>query len=316
MSKILKGKFPTAPKDSMLLVTYDVKISGSNVSTATLWKNNGTAWTHYNNSSVYVMQKADYTTMNIKYDNFSGTQADTYLPAFLKNKYPYATKNKKVGIAYKFFNSGKTTVKADEYVYDGTNWAKTSSISTEKRTDQFVKHNGKWMYNPSVTINLPPIRNDAVIMAYYQAAVDWVWENIDQPAGCTAKGQGYVTSFGNNDYYGGMSAFFNNVDMRPDKAREQVAKSTIDAIKNAYPASMTDEQVEAKMTENLIAELNGMLQKKHPEAAPVEGIDVIYTINIPIFKGTPVEQNTHTIQYKVVGQGKFEYVDGSLKPIK
>ena len=44
MSKILKGKFPTAPKDSMLLVTYDVKISGSNVSTATLWKNNGTAW--------------------------------------------------------------------------------------------------------------------------------------------------------------------------------------------------------------------------------------------------------------------------------
>ena len=316
MSKILKGKFPTAPKDSMLLVTYDVKISGSNVSTATLWKNNGTAWTHYNNSSVYVMQKADYTTMNIKYDNFSGTQADTYLPAFLKNKYPYATKNKKVGIAYKFFNSGKTTVRADEYAYDGTNWAKTSNISTEKRTDQFVKHNGKWMYNPSVTINLPPIRNDAVIMAYYQAAVDWVWENIDKPAGCTTKGQGYVTSFGNNDYYGGMSAFFNNVDMRPDKARDQVKNSTIDAIKNAYPASMTDEQVEAKMTENLIAELNGMLQKKHPEAAPVEGIDVIYTINIPIFKGTPVEQNTHTIQYKVVGQGKFEYVDGSLKPIK
>ena len=172
------------------------------------------------------------------------------------------------------------------------------------------------MYNPSVTINLPPIRNDAVIMAYYQAAVDWVWENIDKPAGCTAKGQGYVTSFGNNDYYGGMSAFYNNVDMRPSEARKQVAKSTIDAIKNAYPASMTDEQVEAKMTENLIIELNGMLQKKHPEAAPVEGIDVIYTINIPIFKGTPVEQNTHTIQYKVVGQGKFEYVDGSLKPIK
>ncbi len=315
MSKILKGRLPAAIQDTIIHTTYNFRVGTTTEIRANLFKYSGSDWVEYKNSLVYVMQKNDYTPMGLRYDNFSGTQADSYLPVFLKNKYPYAAADQKVCVVYKYYvSSSNTYIKADEYTYDGTSWAKSTAITTI--TNQFVKTGNKWVFNPSVTINLSPIRNDAAIQAYYQAAVDWVWENIDQPAGCTAKGQGYVTSYGNNDYYGGMSAYYNNVDMRAEKAREQTSKSTIEAIKNAYPAEWTTQQVEDQMAKNLIAELNGMLQKKHPEAVPVEGVEVIYTINMPIYKGTPVTTNTHTIKYKVVGQGKFEYVEGSFLPIE
>ena len=107
-----------------------------------------------------------------------------------------------------------------------------------------------------------------------------------------------------------MTARYNNVDLNVTKAREQTAASTIEAIKKAYPASMTDEQVEAKMKQQLIAELNGMLQKMHPDAVPVEGIDVIFTVKLPFYR-----KNSHSIQYKVTAKGKFEYVEGSLKDL-
>lgn len=314
MSKILKGRLPDAKQDTIIHTTYNFRVGTTNEMRANLFKYNGTKWTEYKNRLVYVMQKNDYVPMGIKYDNFSGTQADSYLPIFLKDKFAYAAADQKVCVVYKFYvSSSNTYIKAEEYTYDGSSWAKSTAITTV--TSQFVKTNNKWVYNPSVTINLSPIRNDANIKAYYQAAVDWVWENIDQPAGCTAKGQGYVTSYGNNDYYGGMSAYYNNIDMRVEKAREQTSKSTIEAIKNAYK-DMSNDEVTKQMTKNLIKELNGMLEKKHPEAVPVDGVEVIYTINMPIYQGTPITTNTHTIQYKVVSQGKFEYVEGSFLPIK
>ena len=177
MSKILKGKFPTATPDSMILVTYDLKVSGATVTTTALWRLVAAQWSEYANASVYIMQKADYTSMSLKYDNFSGTQADSYLPVFLKSKYPYMAADKKLGIVYKHFNSGKTTIKVDEYVYDGLVWTKVPNAVEETHTDQFVKLNGKWVYNPSVALDLSG--QSAEVQAYYQAAVDWVWENID-----------------------------------------------------------------------------------------------------------------------------------------
>ncbi len=315
MSKILKGRLPAATQDTIIHTTYNFRVGTTTEIRANLFKYSGSDWVEYKNSLVYVMQKNDYTPMGIRYDNFSGTQADSYLPVFLKNKYPYAAADQKVCVVYKYYvSSSNTYIKADEYTYDGTSWAKSTAITTV--TSQFVKTSNKWVFNPSVTINLSPIRNDAAIKAYYQAAVDWVWENIDQPAGCTAKGQGYVTSYGNNDYYGGMSAYYNNVDMRPSKAREHVANSPIEAIKNAYPSSMTDEEVVAKMTANLIKSLNGMLEKMHPEAEPVDGIEVTYTINMPFYQGNEITKNTHTVKFKVIAAGKFEYVEGSLQPIE
>lgn len=315
MGKILNGRVAGAENGTMVLVTYNM--TDAKVLTSAIWKYNGTAWSEFKDNAVYLMQKEDYTAMGINYDNFSGSQADANLPTFLKQKFPYASADTKKTIVYKFYASGNTTVRADEYIYNGSEWQKNKGTKIVVKTDQFVKNNGVWVYNPSVTINLPAERNNPAIMAYYQAATDWVWENIDQPAGVTVKGNGYVTSYGNNDYYGGTSAYYNNVDHRPDKAREQVAKSNIEAIRTAYD-NMTDEQLMNKLRENLVRSFGGMLEKMHPEAEPVEGIEVIYTINYVVYSpnaaGAFVNSNW-TVAYKVTGKGKFEYIADSQKEI-
>jgi hypothetical protein len=160
----------------------------------------GSSWTLYNDATI--LNPADYSRMGISYFS-SAIKPENYLPQYLSLTHPYAQDGKKAGVVYYYNNTN--TLNANEYTYTLGSWVKT--VSSTPVTDQFVRANGKWFYNPSVVINLSPIRNNADIMAYYQAATDWVWENIDQAElSITTKGQGYVTSFGNNEYYTGCSA--------------------------------------------------------------------------------------------------------------
>jgi len=54
------------------------------------------------------------------------------------------------------------------------------------------------------------------------------------------------------------------------------------------------------------------LEVLYADAAPADnGVDVIYTINFGIYDGSST--TTYTIQYKVIGKGKFEYVEDSLQ---
>lgn len=271
-----------------------------------LYAFNGSTWAPYTAKTVLTLQKSDFASMGSNYDNFSASMsADHYLPIFLAGKYPYASEGTTVIVAYKYFANSETSVAADEYVFQSGSWVKNTAM--EVVTDQFVKNNGVWVYDPSVVIALSPIRNDATIMAYYQAAVDWVWENVDVPAGCTNKGEGYVTSYGNNDYYSGCSAYYNNVDIRPAKAREQIA--------SAYEG-MTDEEVTALMEQRLIEVMGHALEALHPDAAPIDGMDVTFTIKVPIYRGTNVTECTHQMIFKVVGPGQFEYVPDSFQPLQ
>ena len=51
--------------------------------------------------------------------------------------------------------------------------------------------------------------------------------------------------------------------------------------------------------------LPGALATLHPEAAPIDGLDVLYTINFAVYTGSTSE---YTVVYKVVGKGQFEFV--------
>ncbi|MGN1246334.1 MAG: hypothetical protein ACI4UN_06840, partial [Muribaculaceae bacterium] len=246
-------------------------------------------------SSVTLLQSSDYEAMGQKYYNLS--DPNFYLPIYLKGAFPYAMADDVKLVGYKLYASGKTSLACDKYVFDGTNWIKDNGVTTE--TAQFVKTGGKWMYDPNVTITLPAGKGQELSTLYFQACTDWVWENIDQAKlGVSTKGQGYVTSYGNNEYYCGTSAYQGNVDLRPAKAKEQ------------YPAGyegLTDDQILDLMKTRFATEvMPGALSALHPEAAPIEGLDVIYTINFAIYTGSSA---THTIRYKVVAPGKFEFID-------
>lgn len=253
----------------------------------------GSKWKQ--STGIAVLQSEDYEEMGQKYYNL--TEPDFYLPIYLKTNFPYAKADDIQLVGYKLYSGGKTSLACDKYVFDGTQWNKDNGVVVE--TAQFVKTGGKWMYDPNVTITLPAGKGQELSTLYFQACTDWVWENVDKAKlGVSEKGKGYVTSYGNNEYYCGTSAYQGNVDLRPAKAKEQ------------YPAGyegMTDDQILDLMKTRFATEvMPGALAAIHPDAAPIEGLDVIYTINFGTYTGS---NGTETIRYKVVGQGKFEFID-------
>lgn len=193
-----------------------------------------------------------------------------------------------------------TTYQLDNVVVSN----KTFAEGTNK--DQFVRVNDKWNFDPSTTLLLYPTKN-ATTVAYFQAGIDWVSAHIDSKLG-VEKGKGYVTSSGNNEYYSGLSTRYGNVDIRAAKAREQYAKGF---------EGMDDAAVQALLEQHLQETLAGALATLHPEAVPVTGIEVIYTLRIGVYTGTQLaaDQLTHEIKFKVVGKGQFEYVKDSYKKL-
>jgi hypothetical protein len=260
-----------------------------------LYTFNGTAWEPY--SSAVILNGSDYSAMGIS--NFSSSnKTEDYLPNYLSVHFPYALEEDVQTVAY--FYGSRTDLSAEDYVFSNGAWTKADR--KEVVTDQFVKTNGSWIWNPSMVINLGPVRNDPVIMSYYQAAADWVWENIDQAElGATEKGDGYVSSYGNNEYYAGTSAYYNNIDMRAQAARNQ------------YPAGyegLADDEVVALMMERLGVVMGEVLSVLHSDVQPIEGVDGTITVKVAIYLGTNVSDVTHSIVYKVVGPGEFELVSG------
>lgn len=244
-----------------------------------------------------VLNPDDYTAMGQQYQNL--TNPNALLPIFLRNKLPYAQADQAQNVMYLYYDSTSksTFYMADRYVYNGTDWVLDNGIVTE--TNQFVKTGGQWMYDPCVTITLPAGRGQELSTLYYQTCVDWVYTNICQPLGDTSikSGKFYISSYGNNEYYSGTSAYQGNLDLRGDKAREQ------------YPAGyegLTDQQIVDLMKQRFMNEvMPGALSILHPDAKPVDGIDVLYTINFAVYNGSTTN---HTAVFRVIAPGKFEPV--------
>lgn len=256
---------------------------------------NGTRWSKPNNVTALSAAQCNEITGKT-YGNLTKAQADYALPIFLKQTFPYAQAGNQQFIVFNC-NDVKTYV-GRQYIFDGAEWAENDGI--EETTLQFVRQGGSWKADPSVVLVLPSGKGQELSATYYQACTDWVYENIDVPLGSTSitSGFGYVTSFGNNEYYSGTSAYQNNVDLRADKAAAQ------------YPegyAGMSDAEIVALMKKRFETEvMPGVLAKLHPEAAPMEGVQVTYTITFGTYDGS---NHTETIRFEVTAPGTFTFLD-------
>ena len=256
---------------------------------------NGTRWSKPNNVTALSAAQCNEITGKT-YGNLTKAQADYALPIFLKQTFPYAQAGNQQFIVFNC-NDVKAYV-GRQYIFDGAEWAENDGI--EETTLQFVRQGGSWKADPSVVLVLPSGKGQELSATYYQACTDWVYENIDVPLGSTSitSGFGYVTSFGNNEYYSGTSAYQNNVDLRADKAAAQ------------YPegyAGMSDAEIVALMKKRFETEvMPGVLAKLHPEAAPMEGVQVTYTITFGTYDGS---NHTETIRFEVTAPGKFTFLD-------
>lgn len=250
-----------------------------------IYKFDGSEWTAA--PSTVILSHADYQAMGQRYDNLSGTVPADYLPIMLKNRYPYAATDDAMFVAYFYYDGSSTVTRCDQYIYNGTEWKLNDGIITE--TGQFVKNGGKWNYDPSVTITLPAGRGIEISTLYFQTCVDWVRDNVPD-------GAAYVSSYGNNEYYCGTSAYQGNVDLRPSAAKTQYS---------GYD-SMTDDEVVALEKERFEKEVfPAALAILHPDAVPVDGIQVLYTINFSYYTGTT---QAATIVYEVTAPATFTFV--------
>ena len=132
----------------------------------------------------------------------------------------------------------------------GPTGSTASSNGVTTVTSQFVLRDGKWQLDPSVTLTLPAGRNQPASQAFFQPCVDWVLDNVPD-------GAKYVTSYGNNDYYTGASAYQGNFDFRASSAKTQCP--------DVY-GSMSDEEVVRTEQMHFEREVGpGVLAQLYPE---------------------------------------------------
>lgn len=251
------------------------------------YKFDGSAWAV---QDVTMIQPADFASMGLTYGNFSGTQAAEYLPKFLALTYPYAQEDDEMYIGYKYFANKETTNACALWAFDGTKWYdKVATNGVQEVTNQFVKRDGKWELDPSITITLPTGKGQAYSASFYQACVDWVKDNVPD-------GDKYITSYGNNDYYTGASAYQNNIDLRPGSARLQYAA--------AYEG-MTDEEVVATMKKRFEDQVApAVLHEWYPDMAPMGDFHPTVTIHFFIYDGAT---KAETIVFECESKGEFKF---------
>lgn len=219
----------------------------------------------------------------------AGQSFGTFKQAINANLSKYA--GQQVQLALRYDGNGKTgattTVQLDSIVVGN------QKVNTDPGKDQFVMTDNKWVYNPSTTVTLAG-RGDATTQAFYQGIVDWVKAN---------KGAQYIEARGNAEGYSGISAYYNNVDFRA-----ATAKNIVTSL-----ADKSDAEVTAALMKNIYETLGVGLQQNYPDAVPVDGIEVIYTVRFIVYDGAT---KNYEVQYKVTAKGTFVPVEGSLKQVQ
>lgn len=251
----------------------------------------GTSWLSMN--GVEVLQPADYKAMGQTYPNLSGSLPSQLLPIYLKNSHPYAEAGDEIVVAYNYYNGSGSSYQAAQYIFNGSEWA----LNAGETTSQFVKRNGFWVFDPSVVITLPESRTEPSL-TYYTAAVNWVFNNISKPMGGVSLKEGpYMDAkYGNSEFYSGTSFYYCNVDIRGANA-----KSKFPELYEEY----TDDEVTALMQKRFCLEtMPAVLAQLNPDAVPVDGMEVTYTVNFTAYTGA---RSVETVVYTVTGKGQFQY---------
>ncbi len=256
---------------------------------------NGSRWSKPNDVTALSADQCNAISGKT-FNNLTTAQADFGLPIFLAQTFPYAQDGEQEFVVFNNYEAGGYV--ARQYIYTEGVWAENDGI--EQTTLQFVRNGGQWKADPGVVIVLPSGRNQDFSATYYQACTDWVYENIDVPLGSTSitSGFGYVTSYGNNEYYSGTSAYQNNVDLRGDKAIAQYPEG--------YSGMSEGEVVELMKRRFETEVMPAALAKLHPEAVPMDGVQVTYTITFGTYDGA---NKTETIRFEVTAPGTFTFLD-------
>ncbi len=306
---------PTAINGVALAPALQSKAVANVASQATyeVYKYNGTKWAPAAN--VVVVQQADYDAMGVK--DLNATTAAANLPKFMAAKFPYATTGTQKYVVYKYYDSAsKTTIAqhCDRMTFDGTAWVMDTQ---DTKMAQFVKSNGKWVYDPTVYLNFPADYKDEPSLAFYTACVMWVWNNVNMKIeGITDQTladwpqTGKVATIGwcwgngkpTQEGYGGASAYYCNYDNRVTTLKSYLGED----FYNTYYGGYNDDEVLALTQKRFCEEVaKGAMETLYPDAMPGTSVDQYYQITLVQYSP---KQNVD-IRYIVTEKGKFKFVD-------
>ena len=279
----------------------------------------GSSWSEAKTCAM--VNPKDYELMGNDRGNFSSSFApDTYLPLFLNLRFPYALEGDVKVVGYHFYDKDqeKNVIKSDEYTRTAEGWVKTEI--SKPFEGPFKKISGAWKFDPSLTIVLDPVGNEATVH-FMQTAVDWVFANIDP-----AK---YKGKFDNTEYYAGFSSHYKNISWKifdilkywggEDKAAEDISAyadyESADEAKRRAAFTAFYAEIEKRTAEVIVGTLNQL----YPDVKMIDGLDVIYTIQAKMFAppvvDIPVNVPTHEFKFKLIGDGQFEFIKGSFKAL-
>ncbi|MDE6768226.1 MAG: choice-of-anchor J domain-containing protein [Muribaculaceae bacterium] len=261
----------------------------------------GKAWTVP--GSMVVLQPADYTAMGQSYGNLSGTLPEQLLPAYLANALPYAAEEAAEIVVYKYYNGSATSYKASQLTKLDGKWVMNNGATVEK----FSRMDNVWKFNPSVELVLPYARNTDPTYSYFMAVKDWVFTNVTkklypnaEPANGSQPGPPFIDYRNNAEFYSGASAYYGNVDVRASTAKNNAPEGY-----TGYDG-LSDEEISELILKRFTTEtFPGALSIVNPDAEPVAGMEVTYTITFTAYTTDGTKE--YTVEYVVTGKGQFEF---------
>ncbi|MEQ8473213.1 MAG: choice-of-anchor J domain-containing protein [Marinoscillum sp.] len=250
-----------------------------------LYRYDGGSWESLEDEAYY-LGSADYNAMGApgRFDNFSESDApENYLPAFLQSRFPFAQEGDEYVLVYRYYNGSSTSTRGNLYVYSSGSWSPTMSEDQIKEvTDQYVHTGSKFVFNPSVALKMTS--------SDFQIIVDEVFKTRPE----------LVNSFGTGEDLYGSDAFYSNFDLRLSSRKELGDDNQ--PLQPEY-SGLSDTEGKALIQERLVEGIDLFLETKFATMNPIDGIEILYTVNYVYFDGANGEG---TKVYVLTGPGTFE----------
>lgn len=277
---LLNKKYTYVDKESIIKITYDNVDNGDTLSIPA--------------TSRFTLAAADYIQMGTgtnqpgQYKNMSSSIASimTYLNTYLKTKCPYAVSGDVKSVGYIYYDSNKTTKKQYRILtFDGQNWGGT--------TEQYVFNGSEWVFDP--TVYIVQTSNDKTTDAdklpgnmknMFSVIVHSVWSNEALKK--------YVSSYKNDEYYYGASAYQGNFSFQYS-VREAKPYSDAELI------ALSTESDKIKLMFNRLNDaIIIYLKYTYPNSKPVtsDGLNQYYVVTYKVYEKYPSSSSTNTYQSK------------------
>ena len=225
-----------------------LKINSSEKKYAAYVKN-GSLWQPA--SDIHVLNSTDYLEMGFADGYIPSPNEKTFLPIYLNQKMPYAQEGDIVNVAYRNNKSTVTSAAVSQFIKTNGVWVLNDFGQTF--SDQFFNNGSIWFYDPTIHLELSG--------PDYQLLVDWVYTNLDRV---------YGSSYGNDEFYYGASAYYSNFDLRLSK-RTQYNIPGFEGLSEQDQIALTWERVQEG--------ISILLSEKYPDAvSEVSGFPLYYFV--------------------------------------